>query len=289
MLNIVSIVRRLCLTRFRSAIETNKPIGPIVLKLHESLNEILCDEEAASYRRRVGGDEVLKFTRVNKRYGSGDGVSFALRDVGLTLKRGDFFALVGPSGSGKTTLLNLAAGFDFPSEGDVAIAGRETRKMSKSDLCRFRSHQLGFVFQSFNLFPVLTAIENVEYTCLIRGDAKVGARADAQRALRDVGLQDKERSYPSELSGGQQQRVAVARALATRPSLILADEPTANLDSKTALQLIELFRKLNVEKKVTFLFSTHDTRLIEAVRGVVELRDGVIHAVRNQDPNEVPP
>ncbi|MEK7358335.1 MAG: ATP-binding cassette domain-containing protein, partial [Bdellovibrionota bacterium] len=135
----------------------------------------------------------------------------------------------------------------------------------------------------------LTAIENVEYTCLIRGDAKVGARADAQRALRDVGLQDKERSYPSELSGGQQQRVAVARALATRPSLILADEPTANLDSKTALQLIELFRKLNVEKKVTFLFSTHDTRLIEAVRGVVELRDGVIHAVRNQDPNEVPP
>jgi len=230
----------------------------------------------------VTGKDVLKFDRVQKSYRTGESVSTALRDVNLTMKEGDFFALVGPSGSGKTTFLNLAAGFDFPTEGDVTIAGLETRKLSRTELCKFRSRNLGFVFQAFNLFPVLTALENVEYTRLIRGHDKKEAREIALRALADVGLADKAKSLPSQLSGGQQQRVAVARALATEPSFILADEPTANLDSKTAMQLIELFRKLNLEKKVTFLFSTHDTRLIDAVGGVVELRDGVIHSIRNQ-------
>ena len=226
---------------------------------------------------------VLQFENVGKEYPSpgGGGSSFvALEGVSFEIRKGDFAALIGPSGSGKTSLLNIAAGLDFPTAGTVKISGRATSQMTPAELSRFRRDHLGFVFQAYNLFPVLSAIENVEYTRLIRGDDRKTARARASEALAEVGLADKMHSAPSKLSGGQQQRVAVARALASDPDLIFADEPTANLDSKTALQLIELFKKLNEDKKITFLFSTHDLRLLESVKTAIAMKDGKIQDIQ---------
>jgi putative ABC transport system ATP-binding protein len=196
-----------------------------------------------------------------------DGVSF-------NLARGAFAALIGPSGSGKSTLLNLASGLDRASEGKIYIGGHDVTHMSQKQLSDFRAHHVGFVFQSYNLFPVLTALENVEYTSIIRGDNPQQARTRAQECLKLVGLSDKFQSFPTKLSGGQQQRVAVARALATEPDIIFADEPTANLDSKTAAQLIDLFVQLNERLKVTFLFSTHDMNLVEKVKHRFAMKDG---------------
>ncbi len=221
-------------------------------------------------------DPVLKFTNVEKIF-PGVPPVHALNKVSLEVKRGDFAALIGPSGSGKSTMLNLAAGLDVPTHGSVTIGGQDVSKLSQNDLCRVRRERLGFIFQSYNLFPVLTAVENAEYTCVMRGDNRAQAREKALKALQAVGLGDKPNRYPSELSGGQQQRVAVARALATEPDFILADEPTANLDSKTALQLIELFEELNRSLGVTFLFSTHDHNLVNRVRRQLEMRDGELH------------
>jgi putative ABC transport system ATP-binding protein len=200
----------------------------------------------------------------------------AIRGVSLELPESSFAALVGPSGSGKTTLLNIASGLDAPTSGEVLIHGTCISQLSSVDLCRFRRWNLGFVFQQYNLFPTLSAVENVEYTRIIRGDAAAEARAAAEQALKLVGLSQKLHSFPHQLSGGQQQRVAVARALATRPKVIFADEPTANLDSKTAIALIELFEELNRAEKVTFLFSTHDLKLVNRVRTPIEMQDGVI-------------
>lgn len=218
---------------------------------------------------------VIEFQTVTKNY-PGEPPVQAINRVSFELSKGAFASLVGPSGSGKTTLLNLAAGLDTPSEGRVLIAGHDTSKLSFRELCIFRRQHLGFVFQAYNLFPVLSALENVEYTCLIRGDDKVKARARAMQSLQDVGLSDHAHRRPSQLSGGQQQRVAVARAIASDPEVIFADEPTANLDSKTALQLIELFQRLNETHRMTFLFSTHDHRIIESVKTVIEIKDGKI-------------
>lgn len=217
--------------------------------------------------------DVLEFERVSKTYAGAEGVR-ALKDISFRLEKGSFSALIGPSGSGKTSLLNLASGLDLPSEGKVRIAGQDISALGFDDLCRFRSRFLGFVFQSYNLFPVLTAVENVEFTSLIRGDPPPEARGRALDCLRKVGLETKAHSLPSKLSGGQQQRVAVARALATDPQVILADEPTANLDSTNALQLVELFQELNARHGVTFLFSTHDPRLYDRVNETLELTDG---------------
>lgn len=216
---------------------------------------------------------VLEFHNVFKRYGD-DTTPYAVNDVSFVLEQGAFAALIGPSGSGKTTLLNLASGLDQPTRGAVICDGDRLDQMDVSALTRFRAQKIGFVFQAYNLFPVLTALENVEYTSLIRGDSASDARERAREALAAVGLSGKENQIPSKLSGGQQQRVAVARALASSPSIVFADEPTANLDSATAQELIDLFEKLNQELKTTFVFSTHDHRIVDRVRTRIFVRDG---------------
>jgi len=201
---------------------------------------------------------------------------YAVNGVDLHIEEGEFTALVGPSGSGKTTLLNLIGGLDYPTSGDVKIDGIDITKMSENKLIDFRLKNIGFVFQSYNLIPVLTASENVEFVMLMQKTPKREREQRAIDLLKEVGLEDKLNNRPTELSGGQQQRVAVARALASKPRFILADEPTANLDSKSTENLLEIMAKLNREDKMTFIFSTHDQRVIDKARRVVTLVDGRI-------------
>jgi putative ABC transport system ATP-binding protein len=223
-------------------------------------------------------DLALEFRDVTKTFEGSPPVT-AVDAITIAIPRGSFSAIIGPSGSGKTTFLNLASGLDRPTAGEVRIGGKLISGLARAELCRFRSRHVGFVFQAYNLFPALTALENVEFTLKIRGDSKEVARREAVRALESVGLGDKLGSLPAKLSGGQQQRVAVARALATGPDILFADEPTANLDSKTASDLIGLFERLNSESGVTFLFSTHDRNLIDRVRTRIEIKDGRILSV----------
>jgi len=200
----------------------------------------------------------------------------AVDGVNLQIEEGEFTALVGPSGSGKTTLLNLIGGLDYPTSGGVKIAGIDITNMSENKLIDFRLRNIGFVFQAYNLIPVLTASENVEFVMLLQKTPKKEREKRAIDLLTEVGLKDRMKNRPSELSGGQQQRVAVARALASKPRFILADEPTANLDSKSAENLLEIMSKLNKEENMTFIFSTHDQRVIDKARRVVTLADGKI-------------
>ncbi|MBK9014914.1 MAG: ABC transporter ATP-binding protein [Saprospiraceae bacterium] len=201
---------------------------------------------------------------------------YAVNNVHLHVQRGEFTALVGPSGSGKTTLLNLIGGLDAPTEGRIVINGTDITAMRTNELIDFRLRNIGFVFQSFNLIPVLTAKENVEFIMLLQGIEKKEREERVRSLLQEVGLADKIDTMPSQLSGGQQQRVAVARALASKPQFILADEPTANLDSKSASNLLDIMAMLNKEENMTFLFSTHDSRVIERARRVITLVDGRI-------------
>lgn len=198
----------------------------------------------------------------------------AVNNVHLHFERGEFTALVGPSGSGKTTLLNIIGGLDAPSEGQVIINGTDITGLSANQLIRFRLHNIGFVFQSYNLIPVLTARENVEFILLLQGVPKARRDKRVHDLMASVGLGDKMDVRPAQLSGGQQQRVAVSRALASKPQFILADEPTANLDSKAATNLLDIMAKLNQEEGMTFIFSTHDARVIERARRVITLEDG---------------
>ncbi|MCB0587506.1 MAG: ABC transporter ATP-binding protein [Phaeodactylibacter sp.] len=200
----------------------------------------------------------------------------ALNGVDLEITEGEFTAIVGPSGSGKTTLLNVIGGLDRPDEGDVEVGGHDIDAMSDNQLIDFRKEHIGFVFQAYNLIPVLTARENVEFVMLLQNRPKKERRERAEELLRAVGLEDKMDKRPSELSGGQQQRVAVARALAPKPDFILADEPTANLDSKSTANLLDIMARLNEEEKITFVFSTHDQRVIDRARRVVTLVDGKV-------------
>ncbi|EKB50511.1 ABC transporter ATP-binding protein [Cecembia lonarensis] len=202
---------------------------------------------------------------------------YALRDLSLDFEEGEFTTIVGPSGSGKTTLLNMIGGLDTPTRGDVFIDGTNIASLRKGDLIDFRLRNIGFVFQSYNLIPVLTALENVSLIMELQNLDPKSTRERALQVLEEVGLADKLHSKPSELSGGQQQRVAVARALASRPKFVLADEPTANLDSKAAMNLLDIMAKLNEEESMTFIFSTHDQRVIERARRVVTLVDGALH------------
>lgn len=200
----------------------------------------------------------------------------ALIDIAVTIAPGDFVCLSGPSGSGKSTLLNLIGALDKPTAGEISVAGRRLNDLNKSDLAALRLRHIGFVFQAYNLIPVLSARENVEFVMQLQG---VAAGERAQRAgeiLKEVGLTGLEHRRPAELSGGQQQRVAVARAIVSGPSLILADEPTANLDSKTAENLMDLLRQMNVERGATFVFSTHDRLVMDFSRRLIHLRDGRI-------------
>lgn len=209
----------------------------------------------------------------------------ALQEVHLHIEEGEFVALVGPSGSGKSTLLNMIGGLDNPTKGSVIVDGVEITELKESKLIDFRLHNIGFVFQSFNLIPVLTAKENIGFVLQLQKVSKKEREKRVMELLHQVGLEDKENSKPGELSGGQQQRVAVARALASKPKIILADEPTANLDTKAAENLLDMMAKLNKEEKITFLFSTHDARVIKKARRVITLVDGKVDSDVQQIPD----
>ena len=200
----------------------------------------------------------------------------ALNEINLQIEIGEFTAIVGPSGSGKTTLLNIVGGLDTPTSGSVVIDNVDLSTYKPDELVNFRLHHIGFVFQAYNLIPVFTAKENVEFIMLLQGISKSEREKRAVELLTAVGLGDRINNKPSELSGGQQQRIAVARALASKPSFVLADEPTANLDSATADSLLDLMEKLNKDFNMTFVFSTHDQRVIDRAYRVVTLHDGMV-------------
>ncbi len=217
--------------------------------------------------------DVVTVKDVRKTYRLGTQTVTALAGVSLTVAAGEFMAVAGPSGSGKTTLLNLIGCLDTPTSGEIAIDGEPVARLSAGRRADLRARKLGFVFQTFNLIPVLTAWENVEYPLLVyRRGGDVAGRV--RQALEQVGLGERARHRPSELSGGQQQRVAIARALVGEPSLVLADEPTANLDSATGREIVALMRRLNRERGTTFVFSTHDPRIMTAADRVLEISDG---------------
>ena len=226
----------------------------------------------------VGGDgmsaALVEVKGVTKDFHTGRIVVHALRGIDLTVCEGDFMALVGPSGSGKTTLLNLFGGLDVATSGTVHVFGRDLAKMSRRERAALRLESLGFVFQAYNLIPVLTARENVEFVLELQGVR--GRRARAQEALEEVSVLAEADRRPNEISGGQQQRVAVARAVAARPKLVLADEPTANLDSQNAEALLQMMRRLRDEHGMTFIFSTHDPLVVSYASRVVTLRDGQV-------------
>jgi putative ABC transport system ATP-binding protein len=219
---------------------------------------------------------------LTKIYRQGEVEVTALRGIDLAIEEGEFTALVGPSGSGKTTLLNLIGGLDRVSGGRIAVDGQDLTGMSSGALSTYRLFHIGFVFQAYNLVPVLSALENVEFVMVLQGRPSAEARLRARYYLERVGLGDQAHRRPKALSGGQQQRVAVARALAAGPRLVLADEPTANLDSENALALLDMMKELNEEESMTFLFSTHDTRVMERAGRVIVLRDGHIAGDRLQ-------
>lgn len=200
----------------------------------------------------------------------------ALRDVSIAIEEGEFTSIVGPSGSGKTTLLNMIGGLDKPTSGNVHVNGTDITAMKDSQLIDFRLHNIGFVFQHYNLIPVFTARENISFIMLLQNRDKKQMQQRADQLLDLVGLGDRKDARPKELSGGQQQRVAVARALASEPKFILADEPTANLDSTAAMNLLDIMARMNREQKVTFVFSTHDQRVIDRARRVITMVDGAV-------------
>ncbi len=219
---------------------------------------------------------VIKVSELEKTYDETAVPVHALRGVDLEIKRGEFTAIVGPSGSGKTTLLNIIGGLDRPTSGKVEVDGNDIANLSDNQLIDFRKKHIGFVFQSYNLIPVLTAKENVEFVMLLQKRSKAERDSRTRELMEAVGLADRMHNRPSELSGGQQQRVAVARALAPKPAFILADEPTANLDSKSTANLLDMMARLNKEENITFVFSTHDQRVIDRARRVVTLEDGKV-------------
>jgi putative ABC transport system ATP-binding protein len=219
---------------------------------------------------------ILEFKNVRKDYRLGETVVNALRGVDLSIGKGEFIAVLGASGSGKTTLLNLAGAIDDPTDGEVVIDGRDISRLTDNQKAELRNGTIGYIFQTFNLVSVLTALENVMLSLQIRGGRMSTIREEAADRLDEVGLADYMRHRPDKLSGGQRQRVAIARALVTRPMLILADEPTANLDHETAQSIIDLMKELNEREKATFVFSTHDQRLIDRVKRVVRIDDGKI-------------
>lgn len=219
---------------------------------------------------------VIETKKLFKIYHEADVPVYALNGVDLEIKKGEFTAIVGPSGSGKTTLLNIIGGLDAPSKGNVIINNTDISTYTENQMVDFRMNNIGFVFQSYNLIPVLSAKENVEFIMLLQKKSKVKMETRALELLHRVGLSDKINKKPGQLSGGQQQRVAVARALASRPAFILADEPTANLDSVSTENLLDLMAEMNKEEDATFVFATHDQRVINKARRVITLEDGKI-------------
>jgi len=222
---------------------------------------------------------IVEITNVVKEYPLGNQVVQALRGVNLSIERGEFTTIAGPSGSGKTTLLNLIGCIDVPTRGEVKVDGQLTNNLSDSALTHLRLMKLGFIFQSFNLIPVLDVFQNVEFPLLLRGGMSAAERkSTVEDVINKVGLKQYIRQRPTELSGGQRQRVAIARALVTRPAIVLADEPTANLDSATGRAIIDLMRDLNHNEKITFIFSTHDPQVMDRADRVVRIGDGNVQA-----------
>ena len=219
---------------------------------------------------------VVQTEKLSKIYNLDSMPVHALQDVTLSIEKGEFASIVGPSGSGKTTLLNMLGGLDMPSSGSVWVNGRELSGMGDRQRIQFRLWNIGFVFQHYNLIPVFTAWENVSFIMLLQGRDKRAIEHRTNQLLEEVGLGDRKHARPAQLSGGQQQRVAVARALASEPRFILADEPTANLDTKAAMNLLDIMARLNNDKSVTFIFSTHDQRVTQRARRVICMVDGKI-------------
>jgi len=219
---------------------------------------------------------LLEIVNLSKTYKQGKVAVQALQDINLSIEKGEFAALVGPSGSGKTTLLNLIGGLDKPTSGNVIINGIDLEKKTDKELSKFRLRQIGFIFQAYNLLPVISALENVELIMILQGQPLKQCREKAINYLQMVGIVEEIHRKPAELSGGQQQRVAVARALAAGPRMVLADEPTANLDSQNATSLLNLMNNLSQQEGVTFILSTHDSRVVERAKRIVNLHDGQI-------------
>lgn len=220
--------------------------------------------------------KVIEINDLHRHFKDGDNTIHAVNGVNLSFEKGEFAAIVGPSGSGKTTLLNMIGGLDQPTSGSIRIAGENMAGLSANELIDFRLRNIGFVFQAYNLIPVLTAEENVEFTMLLQNRPKAERQTRTHELLEKIGLGDRMKNRPGELSGGQQQRVAVARALAPKPKFILADEPTANLDSVSTANLLDIMAELNEEEGITFVFSTHDQRVIDRARRIITLEDGQI-------------
>jgi len=220
--------------------------------------------------------EIIKTENLSKTYRNAELEVHAVNKVNLSIEEGEFTAIVGPSGSGKTTLLNMIGGLDEVSEGTVSIDGINLSTLKENELIDFRLKNIGFVFQAYNLIPVLTAQENVEFIMLLQGISEENRKIRSIELLKSVSLEDKLNSRPNQLSGGQQQRVAVARALASKPRFILADEPTANLDSHSTSTLLDIMAEMNKKENITFLFSTHDQRVIDKARRVITIEDGKI-------------
>ncbi|MEC8820750.1 MAG: ABC transporter ATP-binding protein [Pseudomonadota bacterium] len=225
---------------------------------------------------------LINTVALSRFFGTGEAMVKALDEVSLSIEPGEFTAIVGPSGSGKSTLLHLIGGLDKPDSGTVELNGTNIADMSGNKLSDFRRDNIGFVFQAYNLIPVLSASENIEYIMLLQGITAAKRRIRVKEMLDIVGLAGMENRRPAQLSGGQQQRVAVARAMASNPSIILADEPTANLDSKTGISLLNVMKELNQNRNMTFVFSTHDQKIIERARRLVYLRDGKIEKEETQ-------
>lgn len=219
---------------------------------------------------------IINISNLVKNYETNSLTVKAIRGLDLTIDKGEFAAIAGPSGSGKTTLLNIIGGLDQPTSGDVMVGSDNLSQMSASELSELRLHSIGFIFQAYNLIPVLTAVENVEYILLLQGVTKKERRERSEAMLREVGLENEINRLPGDMSGGQQQRVAVARAMVSEPELVLADEPTANLDQATGASLLDLMHELNKKKKITFLFSTHDPMVMDRSERLIQLVDGHI-------------
>jgi putative ABC transport system ATP-binding protein len=219
--------------------------------------------------------EVLSFERVEKVYKLDEVLVYALKGIDFSIQKGEFTAIVGPSGSGKTTILHLAALLDRPSSGRILLFGTDSKEISNKEASRIRNKKIGFVFQTFNLIPVLTVYENIEYPALLYPDNKV-SRDRIMELIESVGLKGHESKFPSQLSGGQRQRVAIARALVNNPEIVFADEPTANLDHETGEQIITLMEELNKKYGTTFVFSTHDPKIMKRARRLIRIEDGKI-------------
>ena len=236
-------------------------------------------------QRSFANTPMINVHQVNRVYQQKGGDVYALNQVSLEIRSGEFTVLMGPSGSGKTTLLNLIGALDLPTNGEIYIQNQALTQLSHRERTQLRRDKIGFIFQAYNLLPVLSAYENAEFVLLAQGVEASKRKEEVYRLLDAVGLKGLENRRPAELSGGQQQRVAIARAIAGTPALILADEPTANLDSQTGQDLIRLMKRLNQERGLTFVFATHDPQVMEAAHRVIRLVDGQIVEDRHQDPH----